>query len=116
MADGQTGKAPIQSEFADDPEMAELLELFVEELPDRARDLAEALTSGDVNRLRVLSHQMKGSAPGYGFSQLGSAAGEIEHLVTFGPEGDMDLGELKRRVDELVGMCERVQGPGGQAG
>ena len=113
MAYVPAGDNPIVSEFADDPEMTELVEIFVEELPLKAQDLAGAAGIGDLERIRVLAHQMKGSAPGYGFSQLGDAAREIEEFLSDDPANALNIEELKRRVDALIGLCQRVQGPTG---
>jgi len=50
--------------------MGELVEMFVDEMPERIALLGEALASGDRESLERTAHQMKGSAGSYGFDQL----------------------------------------------
>ena len=71
----------ITSEFADDPDMGELIELFLEELPARLKALSDAWAAGDLQTIQRITHQLRGSSAGYGFSTLGTAGGEIEDLI-----------------------------------
>jgi len=70
--------SPLQSRFANDPEMREIVALFVAEAPDRLREVQAAAADGDWKRLRTLAHQIKGAAGGYGFPEISFAAGDLE--------------------------------------
>lgn len=72
---------PIKSEFADDPDMMELIELFLQELPERLAAFSDALAAGDISIVQRVSHQLRGSSAGYGFPKLGRAAAEVEDLI-----------------------------------
>lgn len=71
-------EGPILSRFANDPEMREIVALFVAEAPDRLRSMQEAWSQGDLRRVRTLAHQIKGAAGGYGYPEISAAAGALE--------------------------------------
>ena len=61
-----TAVPPIPSEYSDDAEMVDIVEMFVEDMPRRLEALAAAWECVDVECLRRLAHQLKGAAAGYG--------------------------------------------------
>ena len=67
----------IDSEFADDPDMVDIVNLFVAGLPERASSLRTAMADGRHDDLKRLAHQLKGAAGGYGFAPIPIAAGEL---------------------------------------
>ena len=85
MADDQrpssSGDRPLRSEFADDPDMQEIIELFVGEMPRRLGELTTCWERRELDRLTHLVHQLKGSSGGYGFPTLGHAAGQLEETL-----------------------------------
>lgn len=100
----------LTSEFAGDPDMAELVRLFVEEMPERIDAMLQSWQRGAAGDLRRLAHQMKGACGGYGFPQVGHAAGRLENsLAAFGQSAELgDLEGLREQVEELVRLCRRV--------
>lgn len=108
MDSGTSGAGPIRSEFADDPDMAELVLEFVESMPERAASLREAFESSDREGLRRMAHQLKGACGGYGFGPVGEAAGALESGLRSLDDGE-PLGTIRSMVDELVSMCDRVR-------
>ena len=100
---------PIRSDFAHEPEMAELIELFVSELGDRSDSIRNALASGEVELLVTEAHRLKGAAPGYGFTPIGEAAGRLEHLLRSETNAfERHADEIQRGVDELIALCRRA--------
>lgn len=95
---------PIFSSFADDPEMFELIGLFIVELPDRVETIRQAVQQGENDALKRIAHQLRGAAPSYGFSAIGEAAGRIESTLQKG----VGLDQLPDAVDELIALCERA--------
>ena len=95
---------PLVSEFADDPEMADLVDLFVDELGDRIESLEQAMAASDLEQLRKLSHQLKGAAGGYGFMPITDLAGEVEKLVKNGQE----ISTVAKSLQDLVSLCKRA--------
>ena len=99
--------APIRSTLANDPDMADLIELFVSELPNRVELLRVAAEQGRASDVRDLAHQLKGAAGGYGFAVIGEAAADIETPLR---SGAADLNSVRRQVDALIELCSRVSG------
>lgn len=111
-----SSRDPIRSEFADDPDMAELVELFVSELPHRIDAVGEAVQTRDLKALARLAHQLRGAAPSYGFAQLGQTAGGLEDAIRACAPGSSDgsdpaqraLELIRTQVDQLVDVCRRI--------
>lgn len=104
----QPRQAPIVSEFADEPEMLELIGFFVAEMPGWVERIESAWSRQRLGDLRRLAHQLKGAAGGYGFSLIGDTAAELEDRL----EADADeaeLEEIRELVDSLVDLCRRVR-------
>ncbi len=101
---GQPTAAPIRSEFADDPDMLELVEFFVQEMPERVQTLAECWRDSKLEDLESLAHQLKGASGGYGFEVISEAASRVERSLKDGDEVD----QLHAQVDELIDLCRRV--------
>lgn len=107
MSEQQPSEQPaILSEFADDPDMIELVEDFVESMPERIESLRTAFESGSVEEVRRIAHQLKGASGGYGFGSVGSAAGELEAAVNH-DEG-IQLEAVEGLMRDLVDMCSRI--------
>ena len=68
----------LLSEWADDEEMLELVEMFVGALLERVAAIEQALEQEDLSTLASLSHQMKGSAGGYGFPTITDVAAQLD--------------------------------------
>jgi len=101
---------PIRSEFGQDPEMLDLIELFVGELSERVSKLREAWRTGQIEYVRMEAHRLKGAAPGYGFTPIGQAAGRLEHTLTDASASDLEsLAQAARaEFDELIDLCGRA--------
>ena len=95
----------LRSEFADDPDMADIVGLFVRELPQRLEAMHSALISGEIEQVRVLAHQLKGAAGGYGFPKLGEAAA----LVDQGVKEGCDANVIRSRVGMLSAIAARIR-------
>ena len=102
-----TPQSRVRSEYAGDPDMAELVQLFVAELPKRVAAMEAAHREGAMGALTRLAHQMKGAAGGYGFPSLSKVAGRLEAAVKSAPE-QRALEEAHASLRELVDLCARV--------
>jgi len=100
----QTEKEPIISDFADDQDMMELVEMFVDEIPERMDHLQQYYQTQDFDELQRLAHQLKGAGGGYGFSPLSEAAAKLEMAV----RQDSPLEIVGETLDELIDLCRRV--------
>jgi HPt (histidine-containing phosphotransfer) domain-containing protein len=95
---------PLKSEYANDPELAELVEMFVEGLPSHVARLTSAMADGDIESLKSLAHQLKGSAGGYGFPAITDSVRELEAAI-FAADSITDVEEQLRVLTDL---CERA--------
>lgn len=72
-------EGPLRSLYSDDPDLMDIIALFIEELPARVAAIEAAYTMGDLVETSRLAHQLNGSSGGYGFPLLGEAAAAVEH-------------------------------------
>lgn len=70
-----------RSIYCDDPDLQDIVGLFIEELPERVAAIEAAHASGQLENVRWLAHQLHGSSGGYGFAFLGTAAAHVERLA-----------------------------------
>ena len=75
-----TGQA-LFSTLAEDPDLAEIVEMFVDEMPERIENILNCFESEDWEGLRRASHQLKGAAGSYGFATITPCAGILEAAV-----------------------------------
>ena len=119
----QAQSGPLFSEFAKDPDMIELVELFVNELPARIKAMQEAIAANNLDVLKRAAHQLKGAGGGYGFPSVSAAAGRLEHSIvesaggpsptataipTLPPES-LVLAKIRKELDDLVNLCNRAR-------
>lgn len=106
-ADGSSSlEATILSRFADDPLMEDILRQYVAELPDTVSKLQKALAANDLNRVRSMMHEIRGSAGGYGFDEITSRAGAAEASIRLGA----DRHYCEASVQEVIKLLRRVDG------
>lgn len=99
-----------RSLFADDPEMVEIIEMFVREMPERIAEFRACWDRRELDRLTRLAHQLKGAGGGYGYPALGDAAGKLEHtLKQLVEEGaTVALPRLQAEFNELLDLCRGI--------
>ncbi|HJZ85763.1 MAG TPA: ATP-binding protein [Polyangia bacterium] len=95
---------PLRSEFADDPDMRDIVAAFVGELPNRSAALRDATAKADLPTVKRLAHQLKGAAGGYGFAPITDAAALVERSVIHNEE----IASIHRHVEELIAVCARA--------
>ncbi len=96
--------APLRSELSRDPDLAELLDLFVHDLPDRIADFQAAARQEDLAHLARLARQVRAAARGYGFPAMTEPAARIESLAR-DPALSTHIGEA---IDELLSLMRRA--------
>ncbi len=77
----QAADEAIQSQFAADPDMTEVIDAFVARLPAAIAAMSEALGNNCFEELRRLAHQLKGSGGGYGYPSLTDQALRLEQAA-----------------------------------
>jgi len=104
MRDGHDA-TPIVSDFSDDPEMTELVDMFVSELPDRIQALERSWRADALEDTRRIAHRLKGASGGYGFATLGDQAAALESALK---APTPDLTTARAELDRLIEMCSRA--------
>ncbi len=96
---------PIYSVYGDNPNLAELIEIFVSELPGRVETLQSHAEEEDWEELARVAHQLNGNASSYGFPQLSRLAARIEYACRCmnSPE------EIMESLENFVEQCELVR-------
>jgi len=95
----------VYSRLASDPDLREIVDLFVEEMPGRVATMLEQLNAADWDGLRRSSHQLRGAAGSYGFDGISPSAGKVEAAIRDGePEQ-----RIRETVEELVELCNRTR-------
>ncbi len=95
----------IYSRLADDPELGEMVDTFVQRLPDRIRTLEAQAARGSWERLARTAEQLRGAAVSHGFDDLTPYAARVERTAKHPNEQERVLSA----VDELLDLCRRVR-------
>lgn len=96
---------PLHSTLRDDPDMAELIDFFLDELHERIDALSTAWQQADKEALKYIAHGLKGAAGGYGYQDITERAADLEREIAI-PEAD--LAQLTERVEALLELCRRA--------
>jgi CheY-like chemotaxis protein len=91
-------------DVAADPDFAPLREQYLQSLRRYLKDLGDAESEGDGNRLQTLTHRLKGTAGSYGFPDISSAAAECEQALRTAP----GPAAVTDRLSDLRELIERA--------
>jgi len=105
MTSGMDQIEPLYSTLGADPLLAEIVDMFVDEIPDRVERLLEQLWSGDLEAVRRTAHQLKGAAGSYGFETISPFAAEVESAIRANEPEEA----IRLSVKQLVELCDRVR-------
>jgi PAS domain S-box-containing protein len=98
------------SEFASDPDMADLLEEYIASFEETASHIKNSLATRSFEQLGRLAHQLKGSGGGYGFPIISAAASKVEAKVkSKANPTESDLLTIQESVYELTSILELAQ-------
>ena len=95
----------IYSALAADPDLGELVGMFVDEMSDRINALETQARSRDWQQLAQTVHQIKGAAGSYGFNAITPYAVRLENAAKNGCQE----AEILSALYELLDLCRRVQ-------
>jgi HPt (histidine-containing phosphotransfer) domain-containing protein len=87
-------EGPIVSEYANDPDMIELVEGFVARIAARRTAFWGAYESRNAVDLKRLAHQLKGAAGGFGFPILTQFAAALEAAIVSNYAAGVEVGKL----------------------
>ena len=96
---------PIYSQLACDPEIADIVDMFVSEIPGRVEKMLRQLNEKNWDELQRTAHQLKGSAGSYGFEPLSPSAHRVEQAIRNGEPEET----IRQCVVELIDLCGQVR-------
>ncbi len=96
---------PLYSTLGGDPDLATLVEMFVDEMPQRIRSMRECLTALDMEGLQRAAHQLKGAAGSYGFQEITNESAILERAV----RERRDEPDIDAALESLAAMCQRAR-------
>jgi HPt (histidine-containing phosphotransfer) domain-containing protein len=96
--------APIYSQLADDPDLYEIVKMFVEEMPTRMERLIKEYDEKNWYELKNLAHQLRGAVGCYGFGEISPAAGRLEQSL----RKNLPEEEIRQSLVELLDLCRRM--------
>ena len=86
-------------------DLGELIEMFVQEMPERINALETQARSRDWQQLTRTAHQLKGAAGSYGFNVITPSAARLESATKDGRQEE----EILAALDELLDLCRRMR-------
>lgn len=99
-----TGGDPLFSDIlAECPELWDVVDQFVRDLPRRLSDMEQALDAGEAQRLALLAGQLSQAGRGHGYAEVARRAAELasasqtETLTAL----TQRLSSMKQLVDEI---------------
>jgi HPt (histidine-containing phosphotransfer) domain-containing protein len=95
-------KHPVYSALGADPDLGDLVDLFVEELPTRMQTALQIAEQSNWSELARFAHQLKGAAGGYGFHQITPYATRLEAAASDGSDDDL----IRQTLSQLVELCQ----------
>ena len=97
----------LVSEYHDDPDMGEIVAMFVDELDARVSAFERAWQVGDRTQLASLAHQLKGAAGGYGFPTISTASATLERTMAEETTGVRDQSDrIAAAIGTLRALCD----------
>jgi len=96
----------VRSQFLHKPAVCRVLPEFVEGLPIQVAQIQHFLNQHDMDSLRRLVHQLRGSGGAYGFPDITQLATAAETSI----DQQNSLDAISARVEELVNLVRRVEG------
>jgi histidine phosphotransfer protein HptB len=93
------------SALSADADFADIVAMFVEEMPGRVREFQSQFACANWDELARLAHQLKGAAGSYGFDPITPLAASLEKTIRNGEP----LTTIRAALEELVDACGRVR-------
>lgn len=108
MSDTPRSSDPIISDLSSDEDLIDIIEEFVDELPDRISAMSAAMEEHNFEELRRLAHQLKGAAGGYGFPSITDSALQVELAADIKNPNEA-AEKLCKDMEALSELCRRAR-------
>ena len=97
--------APIYSSLASNPDFAELVEEYVDDIPARVATCVLLVKSQNWGELMRFAHQFKGSAGSYGFGQITAVAALLEAALAT----ESELEQKTKLAEDLIAHLSAIR-------
>ena len=87
-----------------DPDIADIIPIFLENRHDDMRAMLRASERGDYETVRALGHRMKGSGEGYGFDTITHIGRLLEQAAE-----ERNPGEIRQLAEKLASYLACVK-------
>lgn len=91
----------VTSNFANDPDLRDIIQMFVDEMPYRTALLEELFQSGQLEELHRVIHELTAAAGNYGFPSIAQAASQVEKLI----EEEAPYEQIRSHLEDLLRLC-----------
>ncbi|MEX0938445.1 MAG: Hpt domain-containing protein [Pirellulales bacterium] len=95
----------IYSSLDSDPDLGEIVAMFVAEMPGRVKGFTTLARAGNWAQLQTAAHQLKGAAGSYGFAPITPLAKRLEMAI----REEAPEGKIHEALNALVTVCRRVR-------
>ena len=101
----EPGRSEVESAVTvrADPEIADLIQEFLQAMRSRPDTLAKALHARDYQVIRMLGHQMNGEGGTFGFDAISTFGAELEKAAF-----EEDDQTIRKTMEELISYLKRV--------
>lgn len=96
---------PVYSVYGSDPNLAELVRIFANELPQRLETLRSHAEVADWESVARVAHQLNEQGSNYGFAKLSTLAARVEYCCN----EEFSPGEILKALDRLAEHCGLVR-------
>jgi len=96
----------VRSTLAGDPDLQKLVSNFVSYLPPRVGEILDLLRNDELDRVRKIVHQLKGTGGSFGFERLTDSAARVEQRIL----GGEALEAVRREIESLVDLVRSIEG------
>lgn len=81
----------------------EVVPPYLSDIRNKVRLMKKALSTGNLNSIKEISHQIKGNAGGFGFSQLGDLSASLESAANENNKKEIErfLKQIKTYLNAL---------------
>lgn len=93
----------IISELINEKELLPAVEIFTQRLPEIMKKITETIRENDLEQLKLITHDLKGSSSTAGFPQLADSAMKIEEFVK-----NNQIDNLKQQTDDILALCNKI--------
>lgn len=102
-------KKLISELLADDPDMKDIVEDFVNGLDERLRELQDAHTKLDWQMMAMLAHRLKGAGGSYGYPPISTLGGTMESSFKAQQPGEFET--WMQQLNDLVAAAKAGLSP-----